>query len=442
MFLEGGRSRTGKLLAPKFGLLKMVVSAALAVPQRPVCFVPVSIGYERVVDSYEVELEGGEKTKEDARGLLGSAGILRSRYGRINLQFGQILTLDHIRSDLGLGPGALSPAKQRALVTRLGNRVMDEINRVTAVTPGALTALALLSYHRRGQTHEKLLVRSERLLATLRRLGARTTPALVAPNGALRAEAIREAAQMFADAELVEVRYPAEVGSKKRTKPRAGRGAIYTIPEGKRLKLDGSKNIIIHFFVERALVALALLLPPGPPRAEADAKGRVQELSRLFKYEFRFRADASFDTIFEATLAGMVADGDLERRGTDLVAGPGRAGWTGHQWLLAYAGLLRNFVESYRIAARGLAGLEKGPLDSKDLLKQTLATGRLMYLSGEVERAEAVSKPLMENAFAAFQDLGYVANAAGQMQLPEGKEDAVRTLEESIAKYLDREAPA
>src|SRR5690606_18131608 len=138
--------------------------------------------------------------KEDAKGLLESAGVLRSRYGRINLQFGQILTLDHIRSDLGLAPGPLSPAKQRALVTRLGNRVMDEINRVTAVTPGALTALALLSYHRRGQTHEKLLIRSERLLKTLRRLGARTTPALIAAGGELRSEAIREAAQLFADA--------------------------------------------------------------------------------------------------------------------------------------------------------------------------------------------------------------------------------------------------
>jgi glycerol-3-phosphate O-acyltransferase len=447
MFLEGGRSRTGKLLAPKFGLLKMVVSAALAVSQRPVCFVPVSIGYERVVDSYEVELGGGEKTKEDARGLLGSAGILRSRYGRINLQFGQILSLEHIRSDLGLPAGPLSPAKQRALVTRLGNRVMDEINRVTAVTPGALTALALLSYHRRGQPHEKLLVRCERLLATLRGLGARTTPALTTASGELRPDAIREAAQMFADGELLEVRYPAEVGSKKRTKPRAGRGAIYTIPEDKRLKLDGSKNIIIHFFVERALVALALLLP-GSDRSDAEVRVRVQELSRLFKYEFRFRADASFDTIFEETVSGMVADGDLERHERSLAAGKGRSGWSGHQWLMTYAGLLRNFVESYRVAARGLAGLEKGPLDSKDLIKQTLATGRLMYLSGEVERAEAISKPILENAFAAFQDLGYVNHAAGQMQLPSkpnadhANDPAGRCLEEAIAKYLDREAPA
>lgn len=444
MFLEGGRSRTGKLLAPKFGLLKMVVSAALAVPQRPVCFIPVSIGYERVVDSYEAELRGGEKTQEDAAGLLGATGVLRSRYGRINLQFGQILTLDHIRADLGLPQGPLSPAKQRAVVTRLGNRVMDEINRVTAVTPGALTALALLSYHRRGQTHEKLLVRSKRLLATLRKLGARTTPGLTTPDGALRTEAIREAAQMFADGELLAVHYPAELGTRpqKRAKRRAGRGAIYTIPEDKRLALDGSKNIILHFFVERALVSLALLLPPGSTPSEGEARSRVQELSRLFKYEFRFRADASFDTIFAETVQSMVSDGELARDGERLVGGSGRDGWTGHQWLMTYAALLRNFVEAYRIAARSLAGLESGPLDLKDLLKQSLATGRRMYLSGEVERAEAISKPLLQNAFAAFQDLGYVTRAGEQLQLPgDTKDAAVRALEESIAKYLDREVP-
>src|SRR4029079_9870482 len=162
-----------------------------------------------------------------AAGLLKTTDVLKHRYGRINLQFGAVLTLDEMRRDLELPLDAdLRPAQRRAGVTRLGNRVMDEINRVTAVTPGALAAIALLSHHRRGQPHEKLLVRCERLLGTLRKLGARTIPALTNPGGELRAEAIREAAQMFADGEMVEVRYPAEVGTKNVTKPRAGRGAI------------------------------------------------------------------------------------------------------------------------------------------------------------------------------------------------------------------------
>ncbi len=446
MFLEGGRSRTGKLLPPKFGLLKMIVDAAAAVPQRKVAFVPVSIGYERVVDSYEVELKGGEKTKEDAAGLLGATDVLRSRYGRINLQFGRLLTLEQIREELQLAPAAhFAPAKQRAIVTRLGNRVMDEINRVTAVTPGALAALALLSYHRRGQPHEKLLLRCEKLLGTLRRLGARCSPALLTPSAdGLRPEAIREATQMFADGEMVEVHFAAEVRSHRRSKPRAGLGAIYTIPDDKRHELDGSKNIIIHFFVERALVAMAVLIPPGPPITLDRARERVQFLSRLFKHEFRFRADADFDTIFDETLQAMIEDGDLERDGDALRLGTGRDDWTGHQWLMTYAALLRSFVESYRVCAHGLQRLLEGPVDRKKLLQQTLVTGRLMFLSGELERPEAVSKPPLQNALTSFQDLGYVrANGEELALTPHGlRENALSELESSIACYLERELPA
>ena len=69
-FLEGGRSRTGKLLPPKLGLLSIVVDAALGVPTRTTWFCPVSIGYERFVEekAFVRELSGGEKQKEDVRG--------------------------------------------------------------------------------------------------------------------------------------------------------------------------------------------------------------------------------------------------------------------------------------------------------------------------------------------------------------------------------------
>jgi glycerol-3-phosphate O-acyltransferase len=418
MFLEGGRSRTGKLLAPKFGLLKMIVSAALAEPQRPVCFVPVSIGYERVVDSYELELGGGEKAKEDAAGLLGSANILRSRYGRMNLQFGQVLTLDHIRADLALPPGTLSPAKQRAVVTRLGNRVMDEINRVTSVTPGALTALALLSYHRRGQPHEKLLVRCERLLATCA-ARRRTAPACH-ERRELRSDAIREAAQMFADGGVA--RGGLSRGGWIHQAQQAARGRGADLHRARRQAAEaGRLEEHHHPFLRRAGTRGARpLLPPAPiardgrdpsphrgrgagTRAGAVAPVQVRvSLSRRRQLRHHLRGHGR----------GMVQDGDLSRR--DQQPGPaGPRGWTGHQWLMT----MRAAAELRRILSRrgaGLAGLEKGPLDAKDLLKQTLVDGRLMYLSGEVERAEAISKPLIQNAFAAFADLGYVSQSAGR----------------------------
>ena len=95
-FLEGGRSRTGKLLSPKYGLLSMVVDACLMLPGRKVSFVPISIGYERIVEerSYVDEQAGGEKAKENIGGLLKTPRVLRSRYGRLYLQFGEPLSFE------------------------------------------------------------------------------------------------------------------------------------------------------------------------------------------------------------------------------------------------------------------------------------------------------------------------------------------------------------
>jgi glycerol-3-phosphate O-acyltransferase len=441
LFMEGGRSRTGKLRPPKFGLLGMVVDAALAVPERPSWFVPVSIGYERVVEgeSYERELQGGEKQKEDAKGLLKSSEVLRHRYGRINMQVGQILTLAEIAGELGVDVTQLTPPKRRSLVTRLGNRVMDEINRVTAMTPGALTALVLLSHNQRGLPHAELVTRASRLLDVARSLGARTSPALATESGRLRAESLREAVQLFIDAGLVEWRAPDRLpASDGRPLSAAGYDAIYSVVESKRLILDTSKNIIIHFFVERALVALAVLTLGQPSAELAAVREHVRELSRLFKHEFRFRADAPFDQIFLGTVSLMEASSELARDGDQIAPGPGRDGWSGHEWLSLYAALLRNFFDGYRVAARALKIVSDRPQAEKDLTRKALSLGQHMFLDGDIQRWEAVSEPIFASAFAAFGDQGYVFRRDGKYHAgPKlADKDALDELDRRLVSYI------
>jgi glycerol-3-phosphate O-acyltransferase len=438
LFLEGGRSRTGKLLPPKFGMLNMLVDAALAVPERPTFFVPVSIGYEQVIEarSYEHELSGGDKAKEDAAGLLKSRDLLRNRYGRISLQIGQLLPLEEIVKEFGVHGGAqLSPPKRRALVTRLGNRVMDEINRVTAVTPGSLAAMVLLSHRGGALSHAELVARAGRLLTTMERMGARTSPALRTATGALGVDSLQESLQMFADTELVEVLSapPGEPGRSRSA--RAGEGAHYLVPPQKRLSLDTSKNVIIHFFVERALVALAVLALPD---AGVEAvRERVRALSRLFKFEFRFRADQPFEAIFDATVRTMVQAGELEDAGGRLQPSAGQTGVTGRQTLECYASLLSSFLEGYRVVARSLEHLEKGRLAEKELVRKALSVGREMLATGVVERPEAVSKPMIQNALQAFVDHGYLIHREGYELSPEhARPEALTAIEQTIASYL------
>src|SRR5262249_24909582 len=140
------------------------------------------------------------------------------------------------------------------------------------------------------------------------------------------------------------------------------------VPDDKRLSLDLSKNIIVHFFVDRALVATALLAPR--PAEAQDAKSatapaalsratledRVQKLSRLFKFEFMFRADATFEQIFAETVSEMARSGELlpEDGQGNIASGLGHDGLDGRGWLAFYASIARTFLEGYRVAARGL----------------------------------------------------------------------------------------
>ncbi len=442
-FLEGGRSRTGKLLAPKVGLLSMVVDATLGATGRKVYFVPISIGYERLVEerAFVHELSGGEKQKEDVRGMLRSAEVIAERYGRLNVQFGELLTLEQVlhEIDASAGPESLAkmtPARRRAVVTRLAYRVMNEINRVTAVTPAALVATALLTHGRRGLTHPDLVRACERLARALRGFGARFSPSLEGTGELpMRTDAVREACELFSRAGHVMVHRPGQPLGTKERDVHPGGDAIYVIPDEARMSLDLSKNIVVHFFVSRAMVATALLAAPAPGRATADTlRERVRALSRLFKYEFQFRADASFEQIYEETIASMVKDGELVRTDGEIAT----LGEEGQAQVSLYARVVHNFVEGYRVAARGLFTLLRGPMHVKDLTKRAITAGERMFLAGEIERREAVSRPVFENAYAAFVDQGYVGRRDGKLVLPESyaSASAVKTIEARIAGYL------
>jgi len=476
-FLEGGRSRTGKLLEPKLGLLSLVVDAAVGVAGKKLSFAPISIGYERLVEerAYVEELSGGEKKKEDVAGLLSSAGVLASRYGRVNIQFGEILTLEQILREFdaarapargasranggeeGANGGAaldkLTPARRRGLVTRLAYRVMNEINRVTAVTPGALVATALLTHSRRGIAHADLLVACRRLAGMLHAFGARFSPSLAHPvrEGEIRDEAISEACELFARAGHLEVREQGGAARKARSGALArlrgllegggakaiarGPDAIYVVPDDERMSLDLAKNIVVHFFVSRAMVATPLLAS-GRGMDEAALKERVLALSRLFKHEFQFRADAPFDQIFEETLCAMAKDGEVRRDGDPraVLASDGE----GRERLVLHAQAVKSFVEGYRVAARSLTALLKGPMAGKDLAKRALPIGDRMFLAGAIERREALSRPVFENAYASFVDQGYLTRTDGKVALAPSYSDpeTVETIERKIAGFL------
>ena len=152
-FVEGGRSRTGRLLAPKGGMLAMTVNSYLLAPQRPIMFVPVYFGYEKLIegDSFISELGGAEKKKESLIGLMRSVKALRENFGKVYVNIGEPIALESLLDDMQPDwrkvdlSGEDRPSWISRAIDELGERIMQGINSAAAVTPISLLASILLS---------------------------------------------------------------------------------------------------------------------------------------------------------------------------------------------------------------------------------------------------------------------------------------------------------
>lgn len=136
-FPEGGRSRTGRLLPARVGLLKMTLEHAERGLPRPLAFVPVYVGYEKLIEasSYTAELQGSDKAKESVLDIFRSLRLIRQDFGKVEVNLGRPLRLDQWQTD---DPHEGDPA------SALGREILVRINQVASVNPINLVALVLL----------------------------------------------------------------------------------------------------------------------------------------------------------------------------------------------------------------------------------------------------------------------------------------------------------
>ncbi|WP_386689337.1 glycerol-3-phosphate 1-O-acyltransferase PlsB [Lonepinella sp. MS14437] len=161
-FIEGGRSRTGRLLAPKTGMVSMTLQALQQGQTRPISIVPVYVGYEHVleVDTYAKELRGAAKEKENAGLVLRVIKKLRN-LGKGYVNFGEPISLNNYLTqhypDWKQTNQEERPAWFNQAVDQVSNQVMVNINNAAAVNAMNLTGTALLSSRQRALTREQLL---------------------------------------------------------------------------------------------------------------------------------------------------------------------------------------------------------------------------------------------------------------------------------------------
>jgi glycerol-3-phosphate O-acyltransferase len=152
-FVEGGRSRTGRLLAPKGGMLVMTINSYIRNPRRPVVFVPIYFGYEKLIegDSFISEMGGAEKKKESLGGLIRSVKSLREQFGNVYVNIAEPIELEPVLDRMHPewreydSENGERPTWLAGIVDEIGSKIMSGINSAAAVTPISLLAYVLLA---------------------------------------------------------------------------------------------------------------------------------------------------------------------------------------------------------------------------------------------------------------------------------------------------------
>jgi glycerol-3-phosphate O-acyltransferase len=378
--IEGGRTRTGKLRPPVFGILRYIADAVDEIDGPEVYLVPTSIVYDQLheVEAMTTEAYGAVKRPEDFRFLIRLARQQGTRLGRAYLDFGEPLPLrkrlEELRSDeSGVGTE----------IERIALDVEHRINRATPVTPTAVVSLALLGA-------DRSLTISE-VLATVQPLASYIAARNWAVAGAAdltNRSTIRWTLHQLVASGVVNV-YD------------AGTEPVWGIGTDQHLVAAFYRNTAIHILVDRAIAETALLA--AIEDAEGSVEGLVQptavrdealKLREVLKFEFLFSARAQFEKELadEVRLIGRVDDTSKAARAADVRGLLERA-----DLLLAHL-VLRPFLDAYHIVADRLAAYEDESFDEEAFLAECLRVGKQWELQRRIANAESRSMELFKTA--------------------------------------------
>ena len=461
-FIEGGRSRTGKLLPPKFGILGFVLDSILSRRVRDAVICPVSTQYDKVIETegYVTELLGVPKRKENLLDFVaGGSSVLSLRLGRVDVRFhdpwslrdfidGQLARMAALprQPNFNIDDPTDKQVRMRLLRT-LGYRVLSEINEVSVIMPTALIGTILLTSGGRGIGCTDLGERVQWLVDRIRAKGGRVAH--------------------FGESPLEEVILRGlEVLGKGLVGEEPGIIEPTFFPVD-RFQLSFYRNMTIHLFIAEALVCVSLYPRTkkivgfdAPSMSYEELHHQVSFLSTLFRAEFIFPSEG-LEANLKDTLLGLEEDGVLQLRRSEegekiesvwLSEKEKEAEWENYDF---YCFLLWPFTDAVWLAAISLMGLTPPMGISSDtwidvskaqnvaqevcpvfptfsylspchlhgceksinqpdstlpifILHHILQLGKMLYQQGSISYIEAVNKETLKNSYQRFQEEGMI----------------------------------
>lgn len=417
-FIEGTRSRTGKLLAPKFGILKFILEAILSGRVEDSWMLPVSTQYDKIAEAetYAIELLGKEKKKENFLDFINARKIMSLQMGRVDVRFhkgwsfrefvetqvNKQLTRSAIHEEVSLSSSRITPEMKIRILRSIGYRVLADINKISVVMPTALIGTMLLTLRGRGIGKQELVRRVDWFIQQIKKRGGRVGDFYHPTIGHLVEDGL-------------EVLGTDLVGT-------VSKNLLETTYFAKdAFKLSYYRNQIIHLFVSEAIVCVSVYFKYQQQLNDKDTVikysellERVQFLSRLFSGEFVYgpggiRKNLAH-TVDELEQESVLAVSVDPKTGEKSISVAEPEIQRGKEIFDFYCFLLWPFLDGFWLALVSLFSLipEKHTevnadtkllwVDEKEFLNKAQVLGKTLYHQGILVYYEAVNKEMLKNA--------------------------------------------
>jgi glycerol-3-phosphate O-acyltransferase len=380
VFIEGTRTRTGKLISPKMGILSYLIEAINEGYGKDMIFIPTTISYDRILEesTYHMELKGKEKETESTSNFVKSRKFLKRKYGKVYLSFNEPFSFCEFRDSLKEGAD---------LASSLGHYIMRRIGEIVMATPFSVASAAMLLSSAGGFTRDMVKHRIAVLHDFLAHVGVRMSDHLAKSSNF--DEIIDYVIDSYSQDGIVGM-------------PVAGAGegmrevldGVYTLNENERARINFYKNSILHFFLPITFVSVALLTRAD----DAGADGHViantyADLMDIFSEEFIY-----LETTLDAPASiRKTLDYLIGRSAVAVHEGKYRMQKERRDDIVLFAKAVQDFLESYLVVCDCLIQVKKR-MNRKDLLYEVRKNGIKLFHLGEIKLAESLSVPNYETA--------------------------------------------
>jgi glycerol-3-phosphate O-acyltransferase len=387
--IEGTRSRTGKLMPPRIGLLSYVMESCQRMDAPDIMLVPVSIAYDQIPEVSELSAyqRGAKKKPEGVAWMMRYLTGLKNPFGRIFGCFGEPLKMSQSAS-INPPSHSLNADTHEMKVQKLAFEVFSRIIKVTPITATSLVTLTMLDAGHRTLTLTEVHSQVAELLDWVAKRNLPTTDHLQLDEAA---DVQRTLDELTANGVV--------------TVYDAGPELVFLIDPEQHLTAAYYRNTIIQGFVNDAIGELAMLKATDADQGQAGEvfHNEIMALRDLLKKEFYFSEKSIYAQEVEQSISmrapGWSSNGDVEGSAIREILHQMRP-LLGHR-------VLRSFIDSYIVVAQTLLASDpEKAIDDKSFIKDCLTLGQQMLLQRRIVSEESISKASYGNGLSLAKNRG------------------------------------